>query len=382
MKRLALILSLFIVALQGSLNAQTSGLVYDSINNGGIWRRYLVYVPASYTSGVAAPLVFNFHGLGSNASQQLLYSNFQPIADTAGFLMVYPEGTAISGLQFWNVGIFSTPDDVAFVRALLDTIKSDYTVDTERIYTTGMSNGGIMSYYLACQTQGVFAAMASVAGAQLKAWYTNCNPAKAMPVMEIHGDDDATVPYEGYTDFIYGTFIHTDTVMEKWRAHNRCLMTPEYSAIPDTSLTDGCSAEHYKWSQGIDNSSIELFKIIGGGHTWPGALPVFTQTNQDFSASQEIWRFFRQYRLNQFNTLLGVSEQQGMQAATIYPNPANSYLVIEAAAEARIIATSVSGDFTKILKVGDNTISDWPAGVYVIQLTEKGGSKVFKLIKL
>ena len=137
-----------------------------TITHDALQREYILYVPASYTGSNAVPLVFNFHGYTSNATEQMWYGDFRPIADTANFIIVHPNGMLdATGTTHFNVGWGgSTIDDVGFTSALLDSISADYNINADRVYSTGMSNGGFMSYQLACQLSDKIAAIASVTG--------------------------------------------------------------------------------------------------------------------------------------------------------------------------------------------------------------------------
>ena len=137
-----------------------------TIEHDGLEREYILYVPAAYSPDEAVPLVLNFHGYTSNATEQMFYGNFRPLANVHNFLIVHPEGTDDdSGNAHWNVGWGgSTVDDVGFTAALLDTLEAAYNINTDRIYSTGMSNGGFMSYQLACAMSDRIAAIASVTG--------------------------------------------------------------------------------------------------------------------------------------------------------------------------------------------------------------------------
>ena len=168
-----------------------------SITHGGLQRDYILYVPANYTGTTAVPLLFNFHGYTSNATEQMWYGDFRAIADTAGFLIVHPEGKLDgSGNTHFNVGWGgSSINDVGFTSALIDSLLLDYSIDEDRVYSTGMSNGGFMSYQLACELSDRIAAIASVTGSMNMGWFNSCNPNHPMPIMEIHGTADGNVPY-------------------------------------------------------------------------------------------------------------------------------------------------------------------------------------------
>lgn len=260
-----------------------------SITHGGLQRDYILYVPASYSAATSVPLVFNFHGYTSNANQQMWYGDFRPIADTEGFIIVHPEGTLDnSGTSHWNVGWGgSTVDDIGFTESLIDNLSASYNIDNNRIYSTGMSNGGFMSYQLACELSDRIAAIASVTGSMSTNWFNNCSPNHQMPIMEIHGTADGSVPY-----------ATIPSIMDFWTNFNNCNNTPIITNVPDINTNDGCTAEHQIWENGNNGSTVEHYKIIGGEHSWPGALFPNGVTNQDIDASEKIWEFFSKYDIN------------------------------------------------------------------------------------
>lgn len=317
--RYLLVFSLFIV-LNG--NAQN---ISGSFVHGGLTRTYSFYVPSSYTPGQAVPLVLNLHGYTSNGSEQSIYGNFKPIADTANFIVVHPDGTVdpITSQRYWNFGIFgSTVDDLGFLEALIDTISAHYTINPNRVYSTGMSNGGYMSYYLACQSNR-FAAVGSVTGSMSVPMYNSCNPSNPIPTIQIHGTDDPTVPYSGNS-----SSKAVEDVVAFWADKNECNPTPAITSVPNTNTTDGATAERYLYSGGTNGHTVEFFKVTGGGHTWPGApvpLPGAGNTCMDFSASKEIWRFFSQY---QSSAPLAVTTI-ALQELSVYPNPSQGNIYFD-----------------------------------------------------
>lgn len=307
--------------------SQAQITIVDSIISGGIYRSYRLYKPAIYSGTSARPLIINMHGYTSNANDQQLYTNFKPIADTANFLMVYPNGTFSSGQRYWNAGISSAgADDIGFIRNLIDSLKLQFNINSNRIYATGMSNGGYMSNTLACELSTRITAIASVTGSMFTSQYgtygSGCHPTRPVPYMEVHGTSDPTVPYAGNTGS-----LPIDSVVKYWVRKNVCNITPTFSNVPNTNTSDGCTAEHYIYTGGKLGSTVELFKIIGGEHTWPGAPITIGVTNQDMSASKEIWRFFSKYNLA---SLTGIDEPSSNKLNfSVYPNPTNSVLTIE-----------------------------------------------------
>jgi len=282
--------------VSSNTNISTGETIYGTIMHDGLQREYILYVPSSYTGDEPAPLVFNFHGYGSNASEQMWYGDFRPIAAGAGFLIVHPEGTLFNGVTHWNVGGWtsgSTVDDIGFTEALIDFLSSEYNIDSTRVYSTGMSNGGFMSFLLTCQLSEKFAAIASVTGSMTPETYNDCNPQHPTPILQIHGTSDSTVPYGGS---LWSKSI--DDVIQYWVDNNHCNPTPTITALPDTDPTDGSTVEHIVYYDGDHDVNVEHFKVIGGGHTWPGNAFGGGSTNYDMDASEEIWSFFSRYDIN------------------------------------------------------------------------------------
>jgi polyhydroxybutyrate depolymerase len=304
-------------------NAQTT--VVDSFMSGGLMRNFMVYVPASYDPTEPTPLVFNLHGFTSNNVQQAFYANFNPIADTANFIVVLPNGTFDgNGDRFWNTfGGSSLVDDIGFISDLIDSTSVHYNIDQDRIYSTGMSNGGFMSYDLACYLSNRIAAIASVTGTMIWSHGNNCNPSHPVPVMEIHGTADGVVPYGGG-----GSFMPIDTLVRLWAAKSNCNPTPVITAVPNTSLLDGCTADHFLYSGGDNGSTVEHYRVNGGGHTWPGAPIVIGVTNMDFNACREIWRFFSQYTINGIVTE-NAKPSEPETGVDIFPNPSEGSITIQ-----------------------------------------------------
>ena len=120
----------------------------------GITRSFNIFVPDSYDPFDAVPLLFCLHAWSSSNEIIMAYTGFNDIASEENFIVVYPQGSYFNGTTHWNVGgwtLGSSVDDVAFIDFLIDAISEDYLIDSERIYSTGMSNGGYMSFLLACQ---------------------------------------------------------------------------------------------------------------------------------------------------------------------------------------------------------------------------------------
>ena len=369
----------------GWASAQTT--ILGNIQSGGLTRDYRLYVPAAYTGTSPVPLVLNLHGYTSSALEQEFYSLFQPIADTANFLVVHPNGTFDNnGNRFWNaLGPGSNVDDVGFLSKLIDSLRLTYNIDTDRIYSTGMSNGGFMSYLLACELPDRIAAIASVTGTMNTLNLNNCKPQRPVPVMEIHGTADNVVPYNGAP---LSGFTSVPNVVSFWVSNNNCNPTPILTPVPNTNTNDGCTAEHYLYTGGENGSTVEHYKIIGGGHTWPGALINIGVTNQDFSASKEIWRFFSQYRLN---ILTDIAEPGTMANShwTAFPNPVQDQLILKSSAPdpaRRIRIFDATGRLQlSISPASENQIrietATWERGVYFAVIDQNKNIERLRIVK-
>lgn len=226
----------FYLLLANTIFAQNT--ITGTIQSGGLTREYLLYVPASYTGNTAVPLVFNLHGYTSNNTEQLFYADFRPIADTANFIIALPNGTKdTQGNRFWNTFLGnSTVDDVGFIRDLLNSLQATYNIDTNRVYSTGMSNGGFMSYSLACELGDRITAIASVTGTMIQSRLDACNPVRPVPVMQIHGTADNTVPFNGSP---VSTFVSIPVLVDTWAEFNNCNPVPAITQVPNISTTDG-----------------------------------------------------------------------------------------------------------------------------------------------
>lgn len=365
---------LFSIIFPLTISAQST---VQTMQHDGLTRSYRLYVPDSYDPNTAVPLVFNLHGYTSNASQQEFYGDFRGIADTANFILVHPDGTLDgSGNRFWNAfGASGGVDDVGFISALIDKIDEDYNIDLNRVYSCGMSNGGFMSYRLACELSNRITAIASVTGTMAINAPATCNPSKPTPIMQIHGTADPTVPYSGNS-----TMTAIESVVDFWVNKNNCNPTPIVTAVPNTNTTDMCTAEHYLYTNGSNGSTVEFFKIQGGGHTWPNAPITIGVTNRDIDASIEIWRFFSQYNTN---TLLSIADLSDELTFEIYPNPARDLINISTnKIVERIQISDLSGKNTLTLEGQTESIdiSALKPGIYFIKVYSLGEFWIKKFV--
>ncbi len=277
-----------------------------------VTRNYRLHLPPNYQPGTAIPLVFNFHGRGSTGLEQQAYSKMDLVADTAGFAVCYPDGVG----KEWNVGwsFGSRTDDVGFAVRLLDTLQVRYGFDESRTYACGMSNGGFLSYVLACERPERFAAIASVTGGMVPGRRSRCTPGVPMPTLVIHGTADPVVPFGGRA----GLNDPIDTTVQFWRKLNGCLAEPTVEQIPDRT-SDGLTSTRTVYGPCEGGSETRYLVVNGGGHTWPDGIIDLGGTTYDFSASEEIWQFFRRFSRG---TPTGLGAIVGKQPILeVWPNP-------------------------------------------------------------
>jgi polyhydroxybutyrate depolymerase len=249
---------------------------------GGLSRTYRLFAPLSLDRSRPAPLVLMLHGVGNSAQSMVEATQFDRTADTAGFIVAYPEGVN----QTWNAGYCclggasSAPDDVAFLGRVIDDVQARHTVDPARVFAVGVSAGGMMAYRLGCELSGRVTGVGAVAGGMI---LDECRPTRPVSVIEIHGTADPLVPYEGGHTAGGATQPSPPTValVERWAELNRCPM-------PSTTQTEG-PVRRATWGGCAEGSAVKLVTIEGGGHTW--FAPGLGTANGAVDATAEIWAF-------------------------------------------------------------------------------------------
>lgn len=299
-----------VAAALGSMGAPAADasaeVLTRTITIGQTQRSYILFLPDSPTAlGTGFPLVVVLHGGGGTAEQMMRFSRFNESGERERAVVAYPQGIARS----WNDGRSfrgrdTGVDDVGFIRAMVADIGANVTpLDRRRIYAAGISNGGFMSYRLACEAADLFAAVAPVAATMPAELGPRCKPSAPISVLAINGTADPLVPYGGGDVRVMfrtrGEIWSTDQTIAFWSKHNHCKGDVVVRTLPDRDTTDqstvrqldvhGCTAP------------VRLLRVEGGGHTWPGGaqyLPVtwIGPTNRDIDATETIWRFFTDAR--------------------------------------------------------------------------------------
>ena len=263
-----------------------------SLTHKTLERYYIIYVPESGANEINMPVLFALHGYGSTAENHKNYTYYEPLAETNKFVVIYPQGSFYNGIltsgNHWNVGSWtlgSTTDDVDFIDEVIGLISNKESIDQNRIYSSGMSNGGFMSYHLACNLSSKIAAIVSVTGSMSKETLENCNPSHPTPMLQIHGTLDATVNFDGNSSL---NMESIDSVLNYWSTYNSCDPNP---TLIVTDYVD-FSIDHMKYNNCLNSVKVELYKVSNMGHTWPG------KQRYGISASEEVWNFVSQFDIN------------------------------------------------------------------------------------
>ena len=304
MKTLSIILGIFLVfalscqpiqPAEPTLRRTEGTLTVDGRN-----RFYLINLPPNYDQSNDVPLVIALHGGGGKGSQMESDYLLTEKANAAQFAIVYPDGVqsdGILGARTWNAGtccdyaVEKNIDDVKFIRVLIDELIKKYpNINPKKVYATGMSNGAMMCYRLACELSNKIAAIAPVAGTL--ATTTTCQPTRPVPILHIHSKLDAKVPYEGGTGIFGYYFPPVADGLSTWVKNDGCASTSKtVSTFPNYTLT--------KWSN-CTNSAIEFYFTNDGGHSWPGGVKSRVAADDPstaINANDVIWEFFKRYQL-------------------------------------------------------------------------------------
>jgi len=290
-----------------------------SMPHGGYTRTWKYYVPSSYNGSESVPLVFSFHGLGSSGQGQDNLTSFAELAEEEGFIIVYPEATnipethpiliSLTGAQIqWNLGgpgslqYHYEVDDLGFITELVDKFKEDYNIDASRVYATGMSNGAMLSYYVSMMLPGTFAGFAAVCSPMtlnLFEPYMDFDLDVGCPVTMIlmQGTDDPIVPYDGLPDAT-GSVNQT---IDYWKDANNTMTGPVETTWGPTG-NDTTSVTRYVYGGGTNGTEVILYKVQGGGHTWPGGPqyldPYFIgYVTTHIDGTEHIWNILKEHAL-------------------------------------------------------------------------------------
>ena len=378
MKKKYRILVLVSVIILFVLEVQAQYTIFD---HDGIDRQYIYYEPTELNEQL--PLVFVMHGFTGDANDIKNYSKMNDFADQYGFAVCYPRGTVDSGgNRFWNVGYAfhqnETVNDVGFLTELAVYLQDTQALNPDYTFATGMSNGGEMCYMLACQAFDTFKAVAPVAGMILQVILDECDESPAIPIFEIHGSQDNVTPLSGdpNNNDGWGAYPSIQSTINYFAEKNECT-TVVNGLVPDIDTSDNSFIESEKHLNGINENEVWYYKVVGGGHDWPGAWG-----NMDIEAGEEAWLFFQNYiDANLLNTNLSTIEKN----IHLYPNPSSHLIQIETLESLEIIEINLYNTLgvNQKIKLSDETIdlSYLNNGIYILIIKTSEGIQTKKIIK-
>jgi len=269
-----------------SMMGETNGTIVSS----GETRKYLLYVPKTYDRSKPTPLVISLHPAASRPAAEMEISRWNVLADEHGFIVVYPAGTEVP--RVWPMGRRSLGLDIRFISDLIDKLEAEYSINPNRIYADGMSNGGGMAFALSCRLSDRIAAVGAVAAAQTLEW-DRCGDSRPVATVAFHGTADRFAPYQGGSSPISPDLFPS---IRDWAGRaarrNQCKGDPS-----DTRIT--ASVRRLAYTNCAENADVILYTVEGGGHTWPGGKPlpewIVGRTTREINASSVMWEFFVQH---------------------------------------------------------------------------------------
>ncbi len=281
------------------VNAQPEQVLDGELEYQGLTRTYKLYLPPDVADGTPLPLLIALHGGGGTATQFMRYSGFNDLAESQGFMVVYPDGIE----RQWHDGreiVNPNIDDVGFVHTLTAHLQLNYPIDTSHIFATGISNGGFMTITLACERPELFAGVAVITASLPERMRETCAPTP-LPVLIMNGTDDPLVPYDGGPVVAgneeRGVVISTADTVAFWREVNGCAASADVSLSVDRLPRDGTSVNISAYRTCDSDAPVILYSVAGGGHALPGAsqyLPRRTIgiASREIDGAAEIMDFF------------------------------------------------------------------------------------------
>ncbi len=307
-----ILIFLFLLSCSGSgsnQGTQSENTVYGDFSGSivvdGIKRTFLYHIPKN--TATPPPLIIALHGGGGSGESMinLTKGGFNTLSEEYGFIVVYPDAIE----KHWNDGrgiedYYSNReniDDVKFISSLINHFYSNFNIDKSRVFVTGMSNGGLMSFRLACELNEKIKAIATVAASMSENIYSTCQISKPISVMIIHGTEDLIIPFEGgaitFNNTYLGEVIGAENTANYFSNINSCTNTTNKQYLADTDPEDGTRVWKIENINCENGTKVMLLGIDGGGHTWPDGSPYFPESIigrvcKDINGCEEIVKFF------------------------------------------------------------------------------------------
>ncbi len=364
--------SLFLIMICLFASAQIQSL---NLTHGGLTRTYKLRLPAGYQESGQYPLVIVLHGLGGSGSDMINDLGLWAVMDNPQhpFIVVAPDAIldeTIFGTYQWNEGLnpFHAADDVDFISNLIDELIANHSVSPDRVYCTGMSDGGFMTNRLACELNNKIAAFASVTGTM--ATSINCSLGRPIALFHIHGTADDVVDYNG--ELLLGSPIlapfmfSVPELMEHWTGNSNCYMDISTELLGDDT-------EVFKYTQCDEGFEVWHYKVNGGGHEW--------YISPSFNTTQHIWDFFEQFTL-----VVNIDENVEFAEIEVYPNPSNAEFSVSTSFDSGFQWQMVNTNGTVVdagfCNSGNMNYGNYrlPSGVYVLRIIPRVGISINKRI--
>jgi polyhydroxybutyrate depolymerase len=252
-------------------------------------RSYILHVPPAYSRGTKMPLVIVLHGYTGTAVNMEQWTHMDEKADEEGFIVAYPNGLPYpwneTNPQAWNAGgqyeeWTAHTDDVGFIDAMIGKISACYTIDPNRIFITGHSNGSMMAYRLGFELSHEIAAIAPVSGQMV--YKSEEKPGFPVSVLHLHAMNDSSAYYYGKHNPPELVLESVDSILTLWSSFYSCNTHPDTIQKTKDYLVKS-------WNCNETNTDIILYVMQRGGHQW------FTVENSGISANDIIWNFFKSH---------------------------------------------------------------------------------------
>ncbi|MEO1050052.1 MAG: PHB depolymerase family esterase [Bacteroidota bacterium] len=308
MKKLFAVILLLLIVIACSEDEETPSPtipdpvneVFDisaSLSHAGDARDYLVHLPSNYYEATNTfPLILAFHGGSGSPAGFAENTQLNSTADKHGFIVVYPGGFAPNGIRTWNAGSCCGPntdgsrstDDVGFVSRLIDELVQGFNVDDKRVYATGTSNGGMLTYRLLCELSHKIAAIAPNAAADV--FFGECPNLEARPILHTHSKLDEIVSIDGSASPLGFEVPALSETLGKWQTRFGC----DSSSV---LFIDEPLYQAFRYNGCQDNTEILYYITEDGGHSWPGGTTGADPASNAFMNNELIWDFFSRYAL-------------------------------------------------------------------------------------
>jgi polyhydroxybutyrate depolymerase len=279
---------------------------HDRLETGDRERRFMLVIPDRAPKDQPLPTVIALHGGLMNGKSMRRIFGMDGLAEQDGFAVAYPDGLR----RRWNDGVVGRregPDDVRFIRRLAQHLVESGVADPKRLYLVGISNGGMMAYRVACEAPGMFAAYAAVLANLPSQLGEECRAKSGTPLIIINSTEDPVIPFEGgdVSHWSRDEVLSTRATVDFWRRRNGCNDKSQVKPLPDRDGSDGSTVMAEQFSDCGTGAPVVVLTVEGGGHLPPGAKvgnrpmlrSMLGRANQDISAADVSWKFFRRFPL-------------------------------------------------------------------------------------